>query len=157
MDYIRDYLLSITAASAICAFIRSLYKKKSATGIFINLLSGIFLAFTVIKPIIRVDLSENLSFNPLKFSDATSFVQEGENISRMAMEDFIKAETQAYILDKAERLGGSLQVELDLDNGIPIRAKLTGIISPYGKIQLSQWIAKELGIPMEAQSWTGPH
>ena len=70
------------------------------------------------------------------------------------LEQLIAERTGAYILEEAARLGMQIQVRVETapgDDGmpVPVRVEITGAYSA----QLSEWIARELGIPGEEQVW----
>ena len=70
--------------------------------------------------------------------------------------NIIKSRVQAYILDKADSFGTSLEVEVILDQDhIPVSVELQGNISPYARAQLTEIIEEDLGIPKEHQLWIG--
>ena len=72
------------------------------------------------------------------------------------MADIIKAETEAYILDKASQLNVELSVEVTIDEeNIPTAVTLSGEVSPYARRQLQEIIESDLGIAKENQRWTG--
>ena len=88
--------------------------------------------------------------------DANSYVQEGVAVSKNYTADIIKTQTEAYILDKATRMGLEISVEVELneDNGsIPCRSKITGVLSPYAKEALGSYLEDNLGISKENQDW----
>ena len=85
--------------------------------------------------------------------EAEAAAAVGEEAASNNMAQVIKANTEAYILDKAAAMEVELNVEIILDGLIPDKAVLCGAVSPYARSTLSQWITQQLGIPGEAQSW----
>lgn len=78
----------------------------------------------------------------------------GELESRNAIAASIKAQTEAYILDKAAELGASVQAEVSVNADLrPDGAVLTGNVSPYVKSRLSALLETQLGIAKEALVW----
>ena len=78
----------------------------------------------------------------------------GELESRNAIAVSIKAQTEAYILDKAAELGASVQAEVSVNADLwPDGAVLTGNVSPYVKSRLSALLETQLGIAKEALVW----
>ena len=66
----------------------------------------------------------------------------------------IESETEAYILDKAARIGLTVRIKVGTEENsdgvpVPVSAELTGTPSR----ELSRWIEAELGIPVERQVW----
>lgn len=155
MQFIAQYVLRITAAAAICAVLKSLLPGKDTASALLRMISGIFLAFTVIQPIRSVSLQDLPSITESYIASAEAVAGEGQQIAWEAMADIIMEQTRAYILDKAHQLGAELSVRVSLceDTGIPESVQLSGVIPPYAKLQLQRFIAKELGISEENQIW----
>lgn len=158
MEAVKTYLLSVTAAAVICGIVKALLGDKGTLGAVGKLLTGIFLAMTVIRPLVSLELEDLSDFWEDISLDASAAVTEGENASAQALRERIKTETESYILDKAASFAVQLTVEVTLsdeDIPVPSAVRLTGNVSPYAKLQLQQTISEDLGIPEEAQTWIG--
>lgn len=151
-----EYVLGVVAAAIVCAVARGFLGKKTAIGRFAGLLSGILMAVTVIAPLGSItfngisDFWENLS------TDAARYVSEGTSVAEKQEADIIKSQSEAYILDKANRMGLQIAVEVELDGNnknIPCSVVITGDVSPYSQIQLGAYIEDTLGISKENQKW----
>lgn len=157
MDSVRQYLLSVVAAGLIGGAVKHLLPGKGTAAHMGKMLTGLFLAFTVISPLANVSLDrwdtecENLQ------QQAQAAVAAGEENSKTALYSGIKQRTEAYILDKAQSLAVQIAVEVTLSDDpipVPVAVRLSGNISPYAKKQLQDILESELGIPKEAQQWT---
>lgn len=158
MTGIRQYLISITAAAVFCGIVTSFLDKKSVPAALVKLLAGLFLSFTVISPWVKLQFYDITDYAVDITSDAAIAVEAGEIAAQEALVSRIKSETEAYILDKAASWGAELTVEVtiaDSDPPIPSAVRLTGAVSPYVKAMLSQMLETDIGIPKEAQIWTG--
>lgn len=155
MDAVREYLLSVTASAIICGIVTRLTASKGTISSIVKLLAGVFLAVVVIKPVINLQVAEFQRYTDGISQRADAVVSMGQEMAAQEMEAIIISRTQAYILDKADELGAALEVEVQLNGGIPARVFLAGAVSPNAKAQLSAWIENDLGIPLEAQEWTG--
>lgn len=154
MTAVKGYILSVTAAAMVCAIVSRL-AGKNGTGTIIKVLSGLFLTLTVLKPLVQLEINR-VSFIAETFHEqAEEAAAYGELASKKMLDGIITEELQAYILDKAKEFGVEPEVELELTDGIPSGIRLSGNVSPYSRSQLSQWLREELGIPLEAQFWTG--
>lgn len=158
MDSMRGYLLGITVVALCCGILSSVLGKKSISGASVKFLCGIVMLLTVVGPLINLRPGNMQGiFN--------SFSQESDAVTAFGKETalkeyaaIIKDRTAAYILDKAKNLGVELTVEVTLSDNepmVPCGVKLSGAISPYAKNVLSDMIAKDLGIRVEEQIWTG--
>ena len=153
MGVIKEYLISVTAASVICGIIAGLIKKDSAISAVVKLLSGIFLTITILSPIIKLPLT-NITLHIDSLSDeAENTVQVGKQIATEEMKAIITTNVQAYILEKAEKLGADIEVEVFLQDLIPKSVRIIGQTAPYTKLQLSGYITDNLDIPVEEQQW----
>lgn len=159
MAQLGKYILSVTAAAIIVGILTSLLDKKSGSAALMKLIAGLFLTFTAIAPIAKLDLSGLSSFVSGFESDGYAASADGEKLARGAMGDIIKNETEAYIMNKAKTYRAELTVEVTLGqtDGIPVPAGVTvaGHVSPYAKAQLQQVMEEELGISKENQRWIG--
>lgn len=156
MENIRQYLLAVTAAAMVCAVINTLTGPKGTVKALLKLLTGLFLALSVLSP--WLDLGQlNLSnFADVLQSEAGDAVSLGETMALDSVGGIIKERTAAYILDKAESMDLDIEVEVTLDSSNPPRpcaVKINGSVSPYAKEILKQYIEDNLDIAKENQSW----
>lgn len=157
MENIRQYLLSVTAAAIICSLITSLMGKKGTYAAIVRMLCGLFMALTMISPLIQVRLSDFTSYFDSLQTEADTAAASGSAMAEEASEAIIKRETETYILDKALSMGLNIEVEVTLaDAGVPYpcHVSLRGAASPYARRQLQGWLEDDLGIPEENQTWT---
>lgn len=158
MEGVRQYVISVVAAAILCGILKSILPGKDAMAGILRLITGIFLAFTVIKPLTRIELGDLpvLSFDYLTEAQIAS--ADGEKIAADAMADIIKQQAEAYILDKAQSLNLQLTVTVTVSDGAlpaPVGVRLSGTVSPYAKSALARIIEEDLGIAKENQIWTG--
>ena len=156
MQDIGNYLISIVCASAICGILTSLVGSKgSATGI-IRILTGIFLATTVIAPLTKLELKNMDTFWDQINIDVDSNIQAGTDMANAQRNLIIKEQLEAYILDKAETLGACINAEITISQDEipqPLTVQISGSVSPYNKKILTEYISKELGISEDQQIW----
>ncbi len=155
MDTLRAYIFSILGAALINAVAMRILSEKKQQAL-VQVVCGLFLAFTILRPVTGDLWSGSLSFSADFSQAAQEAAQEGTARSQAALRDRIKAQCEAYILEKAEDLGASIQVQVQLSQDpipAPEAVELEGEISPYAKRILSDTICQDLGIGKEAQSW----
>ena len=156
MEGIRQYLISIICACVIVAMIRLfLNDKKHLSGI-IKLISGVFIIFTVIAPVVRVEFQDFQDFYRGISEDAQAVAREGELMSQQSVQAIIKQQLEAYILDKASSLNLNVDIDLTLTDATlatPEKITISGNTSPYGKKMLQAFLVEEMGIPEEMQQW----
>lgn len=156
MDWLRDYLSSVVAAAVICSVLGTILNKNSSISQVFRLLSGLFMAITVISPFLHVPLSNISGIFTHADTQSHAWVSQGEEYAHEQLCAFITEQTTTYILDKASSLGLQIKTELTLSTGgepVPWSVKLFGEASPYARQQLMYCIETDLGIPKERQSW----
>lgn len=155
MDAIKSYLLSVTAAAVICGAVLTLTSKKDMSSTMIRLLTGIFMTYTILSPLIDINLGNLEYISEVIVEDAEDAISHGKKIASREASEYIKTNLEAYILDKASSMQVNLDAEIfyDHDNGVINGVVLEGNVSPYAKETLASYIADELGIPREDQTW----
>ena len=156
MEQIRQYLLSVIAAAILCGIVNTIIGKKGAYFAIVRLICGLFMALTVISPLVKIQLNDLTDYvNGLSWQ-ANTAVANGEAMALDEMGAIIKAQTEAYILDKAVSMELDIDVEVTLSSEmppIPCTVTVKGAVSPYAKEVLRKYIANDLGIPEEDQLW----
>lgn len=156
IDCLKEYILSIIAVCVICAIAKSLLVNNGSIGRITSLLCGVLVTVTVITPFKHIKFVGITDYLNGLSGDASAYVQAGKILAENQAADIIKMQIEAYILDKADRMGLQIAVEVELDekNGnIPCGASITGKISPYAREQLSSYMEEHLGIAKEKQKW----
>lgn len=156
MEAVRQYLLSVTAAAIVCSIINRVIGKTGTYAAIVKLITGLFLVFTVISPFAKLQIADLPAYMDSLSVDADQVVMDGQQTARDAVTEIIKAEAEAYILDKAAALDLTVEAEVivsDTDIPQPCAVTLRGSASPYAKQRLQQLIANDLGIPEEKQTW----
>lgn len=152
----RSYILTILIAAMVCAVAGILLPPKTSVGQITKLLSGVLLIVTVISPLTNISFRHLTDYLNGLSSNADSYVEDGRTVAQEQIDTIIKAETEAYILDKASQMGLQIAVEVALDennHSIPSSITVTGLLSPYTKEVLSGYITDTLGIAKEKQIW----
>ncbi len=156
MDSVKQYLLSVICGAMVCAIVSSLTNQKGSKAALLKLVTGIFLAFTVISPITRIQLEKLTIFTEELQEEASFAAAFGQSVAEESRSGLIKSKMEAYILDKAATLNTSLSVEVILDECFyPESVKLQGNIAPYARFRLESILEEELGIATETQEWIG--
>ena len=154
MNDLKRYLLGIICAVLICGIFHAL-TKKSAFSMIIKLATGIFLLITVVAPFKGFDF-HSIDIIPDVRLEADSVTHQAQSQAQSTFAGIIKDRTCAYILDKAEKLGLAIDVEVMLNDAampVPEQVTIKGNVSPYDKAKLMKIIADDLGVPEDAQLW----
>lgn len=155
VDGLRQYILSAAAGALICGIITA-FCQKGAYKKHITILCGLFMTFTLLRPLIGIKIPELPDINDY-IRQAESAVEEGKRISLSAQKTIISQECETYILDKAKELQVNLTADVTVEERggepIPVFAEMTGSVLPEVQHKLSAVIAVDLGIPKENQLW----
>ena len=156
MQAIRSYILSVGAAGLFCAVICRVPGTDSITGKVLRMVSGLFMLLVLLQPLHQFqprDLSDLWEDHKLRGQAA---IAQGEDRSALALQNSIKEEIAAYILDKGASYGAKLTVQITLDDAfVPTLRSvcLEGEIAPYAKQALQQALCRELGLEEEDILW----
>lgn len=148
------YIYTVTV-TALAASVLVTLVGRGSMGILVKLTAGMFMALTVISPLVKLELPDPETWINGYEADGRRAAMAGEELADKAYRTFIKEQTQAYILDKASRYGACLDVDVVVDDrGFPASVMISGWISPYSKARLAEELDTELGLGEEVQQWT---
>ena len=152
----KEYILSIIIAAIICAIAGSLLDESSSAGKILKIITGVFMCVTVLAPISKISFSNISYYFDNVLEDSELHVGEGKIAAQNSISGIIKAQAEAYILDKANSMGLDLSVEVELDDNnysVPCGITIDGAVSPYIKEIMSDYIEETLGVTREKQRW----
>ena len=153
MNGVVQYILTVTAAAILAAVLQSL-AGQGTMGAMVKLITGVFMALTVLSPLVKVEVPDLEQWFSSFAAEGASAAAAGEDMANDAAWAIIKAQVEAYILDKAAGYDASLSVEAVLDEtGVPVSVTLSGAISPYARARLMRMLEDDLGLGEEAQQW----
>ncbi len=156
MSDIGRYLLGVIGASIIAAIARQLLSGSKYFKNIGNAVIGIFLLFSVLSPVLHVDLA-SWDLSQWNFQDGFDQVTtEADLFQQQALQESIMEQTRAYIWNKASELSLNIELEITLKDEYPYAPcaiKIIGPASPYAKARLSVFLEDEIGIAKEAQTW----
>ncbi len=155
MEAMKTYLISVTSVAIICGGVLALVGNKGSTATILRLLTGIFMTYTILNPLVDINLN-NLEYISEEFvSEANNAVSTGKYMAASEKNKFIIDKYKAYILDKASSLNADLKIDIRLDDqtGLVSNIVLEGAISPFAKKELTNYLTDDLGIPGEVQNW----
>ena len=158
MTLLREYVISVTGAAVIAGVLTSLTNSKGTAGSLLRMMGGLFLAFTVLSPVIRLEVGDIRSYLDAFADESAAAISTGAASARNAEETYIKEQITSYILDKAEKLGAGITVDVKLHDGqppVPEEVVIRGSVSHYTKLRLQDVMTEELGIAKENLRWIG--
>ena len=149
---VRSWLTSIAAVTLMLTVVQTLVPEGTLRKIT-GFTGGLLLLAALLQPVLKTDLGRlRLDFSDYKEAVQTR-TEELDAAGKEELAAIIAGRTAAYISDKADALGlvVAARVETEPVEGIPVpvSVELTG---PYSQ-DLADWIAGELGIPVERQVW----
>lgn len=157
MDGVAGYILNIIAAVIVCTVAKHLIGDKNPSGKLIKVICGVFIAVTMIAPVVDFRIDRYIDNVEQYISEATACADTGNQIAEKEMTDIIKQKMEAYILDEADRLSVKLSADISLSQDgsmLPEKVVINGAVSPYNQKVLSEYIEERLGICRENQIWT---
>ena len=111
-------MLSVICAALVCGILTDMSAKTSFEKL-IRLLCSVFLAVTVVYPLIRYRFPEWNADMSIFQPGGEDAVAQGEKIYFQSIASIIRTETEAYILKEAKSIGADLTVAVELDAGNP--------------------------------------
>lgn len=153
MDWIREWLLGVTATALLAALADCLILQGAIRRIA-RLTGGLLMMVALLRPLESLPL-EGLSLSFADYqrqvSELTEHYRREQNTAYSAI---IEEEIGAYIVDKAAGMGLRTEASVTAapdEAGLPMlqEVRLTIPEDPL----LSDWLETELGIPAEAQYW----
>ncbi len=156
MGSIKSYILSIIAAAIVYGIARGLLNEKTTTGQIAKLLSGILMVITILSPLTNISFRNVTNYFDGLSMESDAYVEDGKKAAQESIAEIIKSKAEAYILDKANRMGLEIAVEVELDdsdNTVPCGVTITGKLSPYAKEVMGTYLEDNLGIAKENQQW----
>ena len=149
----KAWLLGIVLTSLAAGLARQLAPKGREQAM-VRLAGGLLLALAILRPLAGgswagLELeADGLTLRGEELADAYRKNQQE------ALSAIIAEKTEAYIWDKANRLGLVCAVSVTAppgESGIPLPASVT-IRGTYSG-ELARWLEEEVGIPAEKQIW----
>ncbi len=140
------YLIRILCASMVCSLVRAICDRS-----VVKLLCGVYLAGIVLSP--AVELQWELPDLEEIRREAEEIAADGVRDAKEAEAEVIKERCEAYILDEAAALGLQMDVQVTVEEGLPVVVTMTGC--PDSRMQeiLAERIHRDLGVGKEGQIW----
>ncbi len=157
MEWIKEYILCVTSAAILCSIVKLLVGSKGTISAIVKLLTGLFLAVTVVSPWTDLNISDWENAMDDFAADADHVIQSGQSQSMDSIRELIKENTESYIRDKAAYLEMDIIVSVTVSEEeipVPICVRIQTSASPFAKKVLSQYITDTLGITEDKQIWT---
>ena len=157
MDWIRSWLIGITAAALVVALVDNLLPVGAVKKIA-KLACGLLLLISMLKPIFGIDdhlLAVVLTEYRMEAQGSAEALElENKRLVKMIIEE----ETGAYIQDKAAEIGIICSAEVScavLDNGMPYPQSVViiGELTEKERQSISRIIEGELAVSAENQHY----
>lgn len=149
-------MLSVSAAALLMSFVLAIMPEGRIRHTA-KFLGALLVVLVVVSPVVKLN-AENMARTIAKFEMEKESLRTGIEVkNREILSELIKENTQAYILDKAERMGIAVTVDVTMrdegDYPFPVSVMLTGRLTPAEQTRLERVIEQDLGIPPECQEW----
>ncbi len=154
MEFVGNYLITVLATAIITAVISTITDGKGTQGAIIRMVCGVFLLLVMLGSASNIDFSDIFDLFDTFQLDAQYAVADGEALAQSTLRQSIITQTRAYILDKAQALGQTLDVQIELgDSNTPEAICVSGSVSPYAKTVLTKLFTDDLGVAKENITW----
>lgn len=152
MAWWKEYVLTIIGCVYFCGIIGHLVTDLRHKRV-VQLVSGTFLAITVLGPLSTVDISTYMDFEIEAFSPE-QYVDIGKQAARNAQEQCIRETCESYISSKATELGMSVLPEVHLNEMMePFIVRIYGQSDSMRQQELEMILEEDLGVTKENQVW----
>lgn len=159
MTVVGSYLLH-AAASCLLVTIVSGFLPKGAIRKNVQICGSLVVLLAIAAPVLRIqaeDIARGLAALQLQIQDAQL---DAKVKNSTYLEERIKQDCEAYVLDKATALELEITVELQLQEQdgcpYPYHILMIGYAEPWQKQALQETLESDLGIPKERQNWISP-
>ena len=151
MQGIRQWLLGVVF-TAFAGGVAGQLAPKGREQALVKLVSGLLLLLALLRPLAGLEWTEPdwAWYGPAREALAETYRQDGQ----AALAAVIEEKTEAYIWDKADRLGLRCTVAVAVtagDSGIPLPDTVT--VRGRYSAALAAYIQEEVGVPPEKQIW----
>lgn len=155
MEAVRSWLLTVIAASLICALADALMPPGAVRRVG-RLVCGLVLLWAILSPLARLDLSDGRRWLEDYLASLENREAELTETVNGQMKVIIEQEYGAYIVDKAAQLGLTCGVRVECrlsEEGLylPLRARVSGALTEREQAQIAQIIREDLGVPESEQ------
>ena len=153
MDGLKTWIIGITVASMLLGAADTMVTQRGIRRV-LRLAGGILLIAVLLGPLSEL-AGEDPGFSvPALSQEARELEEQFAQEQQTALAGIIEEEVAAYISDKAEEMGLSCEVEVEVEEGEDGLAlpSVVRVEAPYQE-ELSRWLESQLDIPAEQQIW----
>lgn len=155
MGAVRSWLLSVIAASLICALADALMPPGAVRRVG-RLVCGLVLLGAILSPLTQLDLSGGQRWLEDYLASLDDREAELTETVNSQMKVIIEQEYAAYIVDKAAQMGLTCGVRAECglsEEGLylPLRVSVSGALTERERAQIAQIIREDLGVPESEQ------
>lgn len=159
MEWVRQWLLSVTCAALIAALADGLMPKGAVRQVG-RLVCALVLLCVVLRPVLRVRIPSTDRLIDHFGKEISQSTEQLEQHSGDMLKTLIERESAAYIVDKAAALGVQCQAQVECvlgeeDLWLPHRARISGSVRGEQQKMLTVQIQNALGISPECLVYTG--
>lgn len=157
IEPLSEWIRRLVAASVIAALAGQLTPDGPVRKVT-SFVCGVMLLSVLVSPAVKADLGILADAAADYRATAARLTEDMEAKEKQLLRVYIQEQTEAYILDEAERMGVSgLQVKVLArwkgESWVPQEASISGQISSQQQERLSDFLCAELGIPKDRQRW----
>lgn len=153
MNAVYRYILCVVCTVILCGCVRILIPSEENS--VLKMITGLVVTVVVLTPFLNGVKIPIGNFDEI-LTNGEFAVHSGISSARQATSEFIKEKSETYVLNKASELGAKVSVSVtlsDSDLPVPTHVTVSGPVSAYSKMKLSECICNELGVAEDEQVW----
>lgn len=155
MGALREYVLSLVAASMICSIVLQLLPDSGRKEL-LRTISGAALAIVILQPLSQIRSEELMNSLYFDMPAADPYLSRGEKTAAEMKRQYITKACEAYILEEAKKMGAVINTRITLDSACqPVYVEIQGLDDPEIRKKLEYLLTEDMGITKENQLWTG--
>jgi len=156
MSALHGYFLAVIAASFLTSLLVGVVTEDRMKQ-FLRFIGDLTLILVLLSPL--ANFSERSFRRSVEDFSRNMEIEQNMAVVDSAMtEQLIIDRCRTYIMDKADKLGAELEVEIILNQvneiSVPAEVYINGQYSAHARDQISQMLEHDFGIPKEKQRWS---
>jgi len=156
MEGFKEYILAVCITALIITLLQAVITDEAIKK-YSSFAGGVALLIVMATPLVHLDPSQAVDIIQSHLQQADALEAQIENHEGLSSADLISERCTAYILERAESLGLSVRIDLEMSDDkyypYPASVIITGSWDELQKNKLENILTNEIGIPSQRQEW----
>ena len=151
----KNYVFSVVVVSVSCGIVMQIIADTGKKEL-VRLICGVMISGVILRPMMNTRARNMLKWQNFDDNSTAQHIDAGELAAENMRRQYITEACEAYVLNKAESLGGEITPTILLDEAcMPAYAEIQGDVEAGIQEELECILYLDLGIPKENQQWSG--